>query len=223
MIFFHEYVCSSAAPIPQRQLHRSNARAQHLDTAESNSWGLRRSASMSEIRPKSHLSADRSTAQRDDPHRIAFAVSEMLRALHLGPMELRCGIGAAGRAHIFRERKIMNIRANSGRNMRPYSKSTFIPTRATSSRMPGATRQARLQDWFVCDIDAHHVETCLERDRHHSRIPSPGQRDCAFSGAVGAPPYGLNGDLGLLSVGRGRIPHQDGHGKSSRKPMSIAT
>ena len=70
-----------------------------------------------------------------------------------------------------------------------------------------------LQDWFVCDIDAHHVETVSWKEIV-AYIEDPVVRDNAIrfqSERVGAPPYGLNGDLGLRyqSVG-GRIPHQDG-------------
>ncbi len=70
-----------------------------------------------------------------------------------------------------------------------------------------------LQDWFVCDIDAHHVETVSWKEIV-TYIEDPVVRDNAMrfqAERVGAPPYGLNGDLGLRyqSVG-GRIPHQDG-------------
>ena len=70
-----------------------------------------------------------------------------------------------------------------------------------------------LQDWFICDIDAHHVETVSWKEIV-TYIEDPVVRDNAMrfqAERVGAPPYGLNGDLGLRyqSVG-GRIPHQDG-------------
>ena len=70
-----------------------------------------------------------------------------------------------------------------------------------------------LQDWFVCDIDAHHVETVSWKEIV-TYIEDPVVRDNAMrfqAERIGAPPYGLNGDLGLRyqSVG-GRIPHQDG-------------
>ena len=70
-----------------------------------------------------------------------------------------------------------------------------------------------LQDWFVCDIDAHHVETVSWKEIV-TYIEDPVVRDNAIrfqNERLGAPPYGLNGDLGLRyqSVG-GRIPHQDG-------------
>jgi predicted TIM-barrel fold metal-dependent hydrolase len=70
-----------------------------------------------------------------------------------------------------------------------------------------------LQDWFVCDIDAHHVETISWKEIV-TYIEDPVVRDNAIrfqNERLAAPPYGLNGDLGLRyqSVG-GRIPHQDG-------------
>lgn len=69
-----------------------------------------------------------------------------------------------------------------------------------------------LQDWFVVDIDAHHVESVSWKEVV-TYIEDPVIRDNAMryqAERIGAPPYGLNGDLGLRyqSVG-GRIPHQD--------------
>ena len=69
-----------------------------------------------------------------------------------------------------------------------------------------------LQDWFIADVDAHHVESVSWQEIVHY-IDDPVIRDNAVrfqSERVGAPPYGLNGDQGLRyqSVG-GRIPHQD--------------
>ena len=70
-----------------------------------------------------------------------------------------------------------------------------------------------LRDWFVCDIDAHHVETVSWKEIV-TYIEDPVVRDNAMrfqAERLGAPPDGLNGDIGLRyqSVG-GRIPHQDG-------------
>lgn len=77
-----------------------------------------------------------------------------------------------------------------------------------------AARQAKVKgyhSWLICDIDAHHVETVswLEIVNY---IDDPVLRDQALiyhKERIGAPPYGLNGDLGLRyqDVG-GRIPHQ---------------
>ena len=76
-----------------------------------------------------------------------------------------------------------------------------------------AARRRKLQDWFVVDVDAHHVET-VSWNEVVQYIEDPVIRDQAIyfhRDRIGAPPYGLNGDLGLRyqSVG-GRIPHQDG-------------
>ena len=76
-----------------------------------------------------------------------------------------------------------------------------------------AARRRKLQDWFVVDIDAHHVET-VSWNEVVQYIEDPVIRDQALHfhrDRIGAPPYGLNGDLGLRyqSVG-GRIPHQAG-------------
>ena len=66
-------------------------------------------------------------------------------------------------------------------------------------------------DWFIVDIDAHHVES-VSWPEITSYIDDPVIRHQAqlyHSERVGSPPYGLNGDLGLRyqDVG-GRIPHQ---------------
>ena len=70
-----------------------------------------------------------------------------------------------------------------------------------------------LDDWFICDVDAHHMES-VHWAEIVQYIEDPVVRDNALryqSERVGGPPFGLNGDLGLRyqSVG-GRIPHQDG-------------
>ena len=76
-----------------------------------------------------------------------------------------------------------------------------------------AARRRKLHEWFVVDVDAHHVET-VSWNEIVQYIDDPVVRDQALhfhKDRIGAPPYGLNGDLGLRyqSVG-GRIPHQDG-------------
>jgi predicted TIM-barrel fold metal-dependent hydrolase len=76
-----------------------------------------------------------------------------------------------------------------------------------------AALRRKLQDWFIVDVDAHHVET-VSWSEVVQYIEDPVIRDQALhfhKDRLGAPPYGLNGDLGLRyqSVG-GRIPHQDG-------------
>ena len=124
----------------------------------------------------------------------------------------------------------MNIRAASMRQRAAAGADhrRLIPIPATSSRTPGARPriQRGLQDWFVCDIDAHHVETVSWKEIV-TYIEDPVVRDNAMrfqAERIGAPPYGLNGDLGLRyqSVG-GRIPHQDGQRETSRRPTCIAT
>ncbi len=74
-------------------------------------------------------------------------------------------------------------------------------------------RRRGFQDWFICDVDAHHVET-VHWHEIIEYIEDPVIREQALmyqKERIGAPPYGLNGDLGLRyqDVG-GRIPHQSG-------------
>ena len=108
----------------------------------------------------------------------------------------------------------MNIQGRIGP---PYSAIQEITVHTdTRDILAHARRNAvkrGLQDWFVCDIDAHHVETVSWKEIV-TYIEDPVVRDNAIrfqAERIGAPPYGLNGDLGLRyqSVG-GRIPHQDG-------------
>jgi hypothetical protein len=68
-----------------------------------------------------------------------------------------------------------------------------------------------LKDWFIVDVDAHHVETISWKEIV-AHIEDPVVRDHAMNfhrERVGAPPYGSNADLGMryVDVG-GRIPHQ---------------
>jgi uncharacterized protein len=69
-----------------------------------------------------------------------------------------------------------------------------------------------LQDWLICDIDAHHVESVSWKEIV-GYIEDPVVREMAHDyhkNRIGAPPFGLNGDLGLRYQGvGGRIPHQD--------------
>ena len=65
-------------------------------------------------------------------------------------------------------------------------------------------------DVFVVDIDSHHMEIESWRDvLKHATNPVLRQYAENFAAFPGAPPFGLNGDFGLLyqDVG-GRIPHQ---------------
>ena len=87
----------------------------------------------------------------------------------------------------------------------------YTDTRDVLAHARRNARRRGLQDWFICDIDAHHVETVSWKEVV-GYIEDPVVRDNAMrfqADRVGIP-YGLNGDLGLRyqSVG-GRIPHQD--------------
>lgn len=72
--------------------------------------------------------------------------------------------------------------------------------------------QKKLADWFVCDIDAHHVES-VSWHEIVAYIEDPVVRAMAqdyHANRIGAPPFALNGDLGLRYQGvGGRILHQD--------------
>lgn len=74
-----------------------------------------------------------------------------------------------------------------------------------------SARRRQLQDWFVVDIDAHHVETVSWKEVV-AHIEDPVIREQALlyqRERIGGPPYGLNGDLGLRYQDcGGRIPHQ---------------
>lgn len=96
--------------------------------------------------------------------------------------------------------------------LNPQQIDVYTDTRDILAHARASARRQKLQDWFVADIDAHHVETVSWKEivQH---IEDPVVRDNAIrfqNDRIGAPPYGLNGDLGLRyqSVG-GRIPHQD--------------
>jgi uncharacterized protein len=99
-------------------------------------------------------------------------------------------------------------------NATPLPVQTIDVTTYTRDILANARRSAKrrgLADWFVCDIDAHHVET-VSWAEVITYIEDPVVREQALmyqKERVGSPPYGLNGDLGLRyqDVG-GRIPHQ---------------
>jgi predicted TIM-barrel fold metal-dependent hydrolase len=83
-------------------------------------------------------------------------------------------------------------------------------TRDVLSNAEKYLKRHKLEDVFICDIDSHHME--IEAWREIVKyISSPVVRDHAerYANFTGAPPFGINGDLGLLyqDVG-GRIPHQ---------------
>ncbi|MCB1493156.1 MAG: amidohydrolase [Rhodobiaceae bacterium] len=90
--------------------------------------------------------------------------------------------------------------------------SIFTDTRELLEHSRRDAIKRGLDDWFICDVDAHHVETVSWKEVVEY-IEDPVVRENAMNyqqQRIGAPPYGLNGDLGLRyqSVG-GRIPHQD--------------
>ena len=95
---------------------------------------------------------------------------------------------------------------------------TFTDTRDYLAKSSRHAKKHGYADWLIVDCDAHHTETVhwAEVVEH---ISDPVIRDQARmyqSERIGAPPYGLNGDLGLRyqDVG-GRIPHQS----SMREPV----
>jgi uncharacterized protein len=88
----------------------------------------------------------------------------------------------------------------------------FTDTRDILAHAKRDAKTRGLQDWLICDIDAHHVETVSWNEvieyiedpvvrsqaQHYYRDRGPGAA------------YGLNGDFGLRYQGvGGRIPHQD--------------
>jgi uncharacterized protein len=94
----------------------------------------------------------------------------------------------------------------------PQTIDVYTDTRDILAHARRYAKKRGLEDWFIVDIDAHHVETVSWKEIV-TYIDDPVVRDNAIrfqNDRIGAPPYGLNGDLGLRyqSVG-GRIPHQD--------------
>ena len=84
-----------------------------------------------------------------------------------------------------------------------------------------------IDDWFIVDVDAHHMESISWAEVVHY-IEDPVVRDQAVrfqKERVGAPPYGLNADLGLRyqDVG-GPHPAPARHAREDRPtPASTAT
>jgi uncharacterized protein len=95
----------------------------------------------------------------------------------------------------------------------PQEVSVHTDTRELLAHAKRDARKRGFQDWLICDIDAHHVESISWKEViEYIEDPVVRQQAIHFQNErVGAPPYGLNGELGLRyqSVG-GRIPHQDG-------------
>src|SRR5580658_4485902 len=97
--------------------------------------------------------------------------------------------------------------------LKPQQADVFTDTSDLLAHAKRDSIRRKYRDWLICDIDAHHVETVSWKEII-TYIEDPAVRQQAIhfqNERVGAPPYGLNGDLGLRyqSVG-GRIPHQDG-------------
>lgn len=90
--------------------------------------------------------------------------------------------------------------------------SVYTDTRDLLAHARRDAKSRGLQDWFICDIDAHHVESVSWKEIV-TYIEDPvirAQAEDFHKNRIGAPPFALSGDLGLRyqSVG-GRIPHQD--------------
>ncbi len=87
----------------------------------------------------------------------------------------------------------------------------YSDTREILAHARRNARRRGFNDWYICDIDAHHVET-VSWSEIVTYIEDPVVREQALwyqKERIGGPPYGLNGDFGLRyqDVG-GRIPHQ---------------
>jgi predicted TIM-barrel fold metal-dependent hydrolase len=87
----------------------------------------------------------------------------------------------------------------------------YSDTRDILAHARREAESAGIDDWFIVDVDAHHMES-ISWAEIVQRIEDPVIRDQAVrfqKERVGAPPYGINADLGLRyqDVG-GRIPHQ---------------
>jgi predicted TIM-barrel fold metal-dependent hydrolase len=90
--------------------------------------------------------------------------------------------------------------------------SVYTDTRDLLAHARRDAKSRGFQDWFICDIDAHHVESVSWKEIV-TYIDDPvirAQAEDFHKNRIGAPPFALSGDLGLRyqSVG-GRIPHQD--------------
>ena len=88
---------------------------------------------------------------------------------------------------------------------------TYTDTRDYLAHARRDAERKGFADWLIADIDAHHVES-VSWAEVTAYIEDPVVRHQATmyqKERVRAPPYGLNGDLGLRyqDVG-GRIPHQ---------------
>lgn len=116
----------------------------------------------------------------------------------------------------------MNIQGRIAPQFAPTQQiDVYTDTRDVLALAKRSAIKRGLEDWFIVDIDAHHVESVSWKEVV-TYIEDPVIRDNAMRyqmDRIGAPPYGLNGDLGLRyqSVG-GRIPHQDDRRETVDEP-----
>src|SRR6202163_3992565 len=95
----------------------------------------------------------------------------------------------------------------------PQQADVYTDTRDLLAHARRDAIRRKFHDWLICDVEAHHVETVSWKEII-TYIENPAVRAQAIhfqKERINAPPYRVNGDLGLpyQSVG-GRIPHQDG-------------
>ena len=105
----------------------------------------------------------------------------------------------------------MDAAITKGQNHPVQDIDTHTDTRDYLSHARRDAERKGYDDWLIVDVDAHHVES-VSWSEVTQYIEDPVVRHQATmyqAERVGAPPYGLNGDLGLRyqDVG-GRIPHQ---------------
>ncbi|MGE3988752.1 amidohydrolase family protein [Pseudorhodoplanes sp.] len=104
----------------------------------------------------------------------------------------------------------MNIRSKSQPKVTPLPQIDIFSDTRDILRHARRDAETKLKDWFICDIDAHHVES-ISWEEVVEYIEDPVVRDQArrWQKEVMVSPYALNGDAGLKyqDVG-GRIPHQ---------------
>ena len=96
----------------------------------------------------------------------------------------------------------------------PQQVDIFTDTRDILAHARQDSIKRKYRDWFICDIDAHHVETVSWKEIIQY-IEDPVVREQAIhfqAERINAPPYGLNGDLGPDTTGR-----------TPRSPPSIAS
>ena len=94
------------------------------------------------------------------PTELLSAVSEMLRALHLSPTELALWYRRRPDGCRATRREGMNIQGKIGPQYAATQQiDVYTDTRDVLAHAKRNAIRRGLQDWFICDIDAHHVET----------------------------------------------------------------